>query len=266
MKKIKKAATAIRNIASKPALLNLVLEENEHHQSELHKRYPNLNSLPQIEFSDLDEEFDGTVETFLLDGSSLPTDLALLKTLAQGKKSYFEIGTWRGESVWNVAKHVADCATFNLPKEEIDKLGMPAKYAELHGFLSKRNRDIHHLTGNSSSFDFKSLNKNFELIFIDGDHSYEMVKNDTEKIFSSLVHENTVVVWHDYAHSPEKIRYEVLRGIMDGTAPHLHNSLYHVANTLCAVYIPKKLKTKKFESPKTPEHLFEVQIGFKEKW
>ncbi len=266
MKKIKKAATALKNIAAKPALLNLVLEENEHHLAELNKKYKNLQSLPQIEFADLDEEFDGTVETFLLDGSSLPTDLALLKTLAQGKNSYFEIGTWRGESVWNVAKHISDCTTFNLPKEEIDQLGMPKKYAELHGFLSKRNPAIKHLTGNSSVFDFESLGRKYDFIFIDGDHSYEMVKNDTEKVFGSLVHENSVVVWHDYAHNPEKIRYEVLRGIMDGTPSMFHQNLYHVANTLCAVFLPGNFQTKKFESPKTPEHLFEVTIGIKENW
>ena len=266
MNKIKKAATALKNIASKPALLNLVLEENEHHQALLHKKYQKLNSLPQIEFSDLKEPFDGSVETFLLDGSSLPTDLALLKTLAQGKESYFEIGTWRGESVWNVSKHINDCTTFNLPKEEIDKLGMPKKYAELHGFLSKRNPVIKHLTGNSAAYDFKELGRKFDLIFIDGDHSYEMVKNDTAKVFESLVHENSVVVWHDYAHNPEKIRYEVLRGIMDGTPENLHQNLYHVANTLCAVFLAGSFKTKVFESPKTPEHLFEVKIGINEKW
>lgn len=266
MKKIKKAAQALKNIAGKPALLNLVLEEDAHHKRELNKKFPEMESLSQIKFSDLPQPFDGEVETFLLEGSSLPTDLALLKTLAQGRNSYFEIGTWRGESVWNVAKNIEDCTTFNLPKDEINQLGLPAKYAELHGFLSKRNPSIQHLTGNSKSFDFRSLGKKFDLIFIDGDHSYDMVKNDTAKVFESLIHENSVVVWHDYAHSPENIRYEVFRGILDGVPSKMHSQLFHVQNTLCAVFLRGEYQVSKFESPKTPEQLFTVKISVKEQW
>lgn len=263
MRKITKAVTALKNVAGNPALLNLVLEENEYHLAQLQKKYPGIDALPQIEFSDLGGIFDGNIDTFLLDGSSLPTDLALLKTLAQGKKSYFEIGTWRGESVWNVAKIIKDCTTLNLPKEEILALGMPQKYAELHGFLSKQNPEIRHLYGNSKTFDFAGLKRTYDLVFIDGDHHYEMVKNDTEKVFNHLLHDNSVVVWHDYAFSPEKIRFEVLRGILDALPVQLHQNLYHVANTLCAVFIKGNFKTKKFETPKKPEQMFQVSISFK---
>jgi hypothetical protein len=82
------------------------------------------------------------------------------------------------------------------------------------------------------------LNKKFDLVFIDGDHHYEMVKNDTEKVLRYLAHERTIVVWHDYARNPETVRWEVLAGILSGCQPGLHQNIYHVAHTLCAVYIP----------------------------
>lgn len=263
MGKIKKLIKASKKIFADPSLLNLVLLHNDEKKKDFQKKYPNLETLPQISLFDLDEDFEENVETFILDGSSLPTDLALLKTLAKGKKSYFEIGTWRGESVWNVAKIIDDCTTLNLSKEEIISKNFGRKYAELHGILSKKNPKILHLEGNTLSFDFKNLNKKYDLIFIDGDHTTEMVKNDTEKVFANLVHENTVVVWHDYAFNPEKVRYEVFSGILDGTPKEFHQNLYHVANTMCAVFIRKNFETQKFESPKTPEFLFEVNLKIK---
>ncbi|MCX8534293.1 class I SAM-dependent methyltransferase [Chryseobacterium luquanense] len=263
MSKIKKTFQALQNIAQEPSLLNLVINDNESRKKEFVEKYPHLKSLPQIDFTDLDEDFDESVDLAFLDGGSLPTDLVLLKTLAKGKNSYFEIGTWRGESVWNIAKIINDCTTFNLSKEEINTLGLDKRYAELHGIISKKNPDILHLEGNSKTFDFQDLNKKYDLIFIDGDHSYEMVKNDTEKVFENLVHENSVVVWHDYAFNPEKVRYEVFKGILDGLPTEFHSKIYHVANTMCAVYIKENFTTKEFEELKSPDFLFEVNLKIK---
>lgn len=263
MSKIKKTVQALQNIAQEPSLLNLVLNDREVRKKEFLKKYPHLETLPQISFFDLSEDFEENIDICFLDGASLPTDLALLKTLAKGKESYFEIGTWRGESVWNVAKVIDDCTTLNLSHQEIMELGIDRKYADLHGIVSKKNPAILHLEGNSKNYDFAGLNKKYDFIFIDGDHSYEMVKNDTEKVFQHLVHENTVVVWHDYAFNPEKIRYEVFQGILDGLPGEFHQNLYHVANSICAVFIKGSFKTKKFENLNEPEFLFEVNLKIK---
>ena len=263
MSKFSKLGKSLSNIAKRPSLLNLVLTENETLKEEFKSKFNGLEALPQISFDDLTENLDENVELFVLDGASLPTDLALLKTLAKGKKSFFEIGTWRGESVWNVAKVIDDCTTFNLSAEEIAAFGLDPMYAELHGVLSKKNPKILHLEGNSKIFDFASLNKKYDLIFIDGDHSYEMVRNDTEKVFSHLVHDDTVVVWHDYAFNPEKIRYEVFGGIMDGLPEKFRNNLYHVKNTMCAVLIRGEFKTSKFQRFNNQPYVFDVNIKMK---
>ena len=40
-------------------------------------------------------------------------------------------------------------------------------------------------------------NDKFDLIFIDGGHTYSVVKNDTEKSFKML-NKNGIILWHDY--------------------------------------------------------------------
>jgi predicted O-methyltransferase YrrM len=147
---------------------------------------------------------------------------------------------------------VKECFTLNLSKQEVAALGMPEKHPDLHGFSSKGKENITHLFGNSLSYDFQGLNKKFDVIFIDRNHEYNYVKNDTEKVFKHLLKENTVVVWHDYAYNPEKVRSEILAEILDGIPEHFKDNLYHVSNTMYAIYINKELKTAAPDFPIKP--------------
>ena len=114
------------------------------------------------------------------------------------------------------------------------------------------------------TYDFGALNKRFDLIFIDGNHKYNFVKNDTQKVFKHLTHKDSIVVWHDYALHPEKARYDVLAGILDGLPKDYQDNLYHVSNSLCAIYYPIGLKNKIFDFPIKPEKLFELKMQSKE--
>lgn len=260
--KINKILSFIRIIIKNPSHINLVLNNQIVMNEEFKKYYPNFMSLPQIDMRQLNDEIPENIQSFLLDGSSLITDLLLLSTLSVRKEvnSYLEIGTWRGESVYNVAKYIDDCTTINLSKEEMKTMGLNPKYAEQHGILSSKNPKILHLEGHTKNFDFSKLNKKYDLIFIDGDHSYEMVLNDTKKVFKHLVHDRSIVVWHDYAYNPQKIRHEVFRAILDGVGKENHSYLYHPQNTMCAVFIKDKLTSSPFDEMLIPEKLFNIKI------
>lgn len=258
MDKIRKTLKALGMIVKKPYLLNLILDENDNWLQYITKNHPGFPQLPELTLTDLFGRMDESISPFLFtDGGSLPTDLALLKGLARQVENcrYFEIGTWRGESVANISTVALECYTMDLPDEEKRSIGMSENYIAQHAILSKHLRNVTHLKANSNSFEFKSLNKKFDLIFIDGDHHYKGVLNDTKKAFTHLINEKSVIVWHDYAYNPEKVRYEVFAAILDGLPPTVHKNVYHIANTLCAVYFPQTMVPGTAPAP-----IFEVRL------
>ncbi len=263
MKKLKKIIKALIEILKNPWLLNNILSDDSVWNRYIIKKYKINYGLPLLDINQICPNFSETLECFaFLDGSCLPTDIALLKSLSKRfeKCKYFEIGTWRGESIINVAENSEECYTLNLSKSEMSSLGLSEKYADLHGFFSNGKENIKHLTGNSLTFDFKGINKKFDLIFIDGNHHYDYIKSDTEKIFEHLVHDNSIIVWHDYSYTPEELRPEILAAILDGTPSEYRKYLYHVSNTICAIFIRSEFPTGKLKAPIIPNKIFKVKI------
>lgn len=266
MNKLQKLFLGLRMLLKKPSLINLITESDDRWNDYLSKKHPTKTKLKIIDIDELLPNFNKKLNTFsFLGGGSLPTDLLLLKGLCASMPNcdYFEIGTWRGESVANVAEVCHECYTLNLSEKEIIQLGLPKKYAELHGFFSKKIKNITHLLGNSRTYNLKALNKKFDVIFIDGNHKYDFVKSDTKLVFEHLVKENSMVVWHDYAYNPEMVRSEILAGILDGIPETQKNHLYHVSNTMCAIYTHKKIKTTIPDFPVKPNKIFEISLKSK---
>ncbi len=251
MNKARKFFKAIILIIKKPALLNKVLDDGAVNKKQVIEKYNLPKGLKTIDINDLLPDFNETVEPYCsLDGGSTPFDLALLKGLAKRISNcmYFEIGTWRGESAANVASVAKQCVTLNLPDQEMLMMGLDKNYVESHRFFSKEVKNIIHIQANSQTFDYSSLNQKFDLIFIDGDHHYESVKNDTANAFKLLKDENSIIVWHDYGNNPSDIRWDVFRGVLDGTAADNLKHLYRVSNTLCAIYTTQALNAQYYNA------------------
>jgi predicted O-methyltransferase YrrM len=239
MGKITKLIRSVREIIRNPRLLNLVLSDNSVWEKNVLRKFGLNAALPLIPLEELIPEFNETREVLTgFDGGCLPADIALLKALCRKFPvcSYFEIGTWHGESVRNVSTVAADCYTLDLTNEEISRKNFPDDYQQMIGNLSEGIANVKHLKGDSMNFDFSSLDRKFDLIFIDGDHRYDFVRNDTVMVFRHLVHDKSIVVWHDYAYSPGQVRYEVLAGILDGVPKTFRQCLYQVSGTKCAVF------------------------------
>ena len=147
---------------------------------------------------------------------------------AVNARRIFEFGTYRGQTTCGLAAVCKDALiyTLNLPPEA------DPRYAPYIGMYIARSPDrdrITQLFSDSQVFDTAPYWESMDYIFIDGDHSYNGVKNDTEKALQMLK-PGGIMVWHDYAaKSPGVLEY--LAEFSQG------RPLFRLRKTCLAVYV-----------------------------
>lgn len=266
MNKVQKLLRAIGAILRRPYLLNKVLDDDAVWGDYLAKTIQAPPSLPVVPWADIVTGDTTVTPLAMLDGGSLPTDHALLRSLAARFPAcrYFEIGTWRGESAANVAQVAASVTTVHLTAAELRTLGYGEEYIAVHEHFSRSLPNVQHITGNSQTLDFTALGGPFDMIFIDGDHHFDAVLQDTRNCWQHLTHENSIIVWHDYAYDPTTPRPEVLAAIWQGTPAIKRPQLYHVAHTLCAVFLPQPVATYPLQKPAIPTGHFDIEVRYRQ--
>ena len=265
MPKLKTGLRILREIFRDPRRLNRVIDPRprlpKESMSEFFNRPPGL---PQIDLLELLPGFDETISPYsYLEGQALPTDIGLLKGLARQKAGcrYLEIGSWRGESLANVATVCAECVAITLSPAEMLEAGYPQSAIACEGFFTHGVNNIRFVRHNSKTFDFAQFGRYFDLIFIDGDHSIEAVKADTEAALSVLRDETSIIVWHDYGLTSEMVNWPTLEGIRLGLPLEKRNSVFHVSNTLCAILLNNYVQTAKTVTfPQVPDKTFEIRL------
>lgn len=144
-----------------------------------------------------------------IDGNMSYYELIVLSSLIQNLKplTLLEIGTFNGLTTLHMAINTPQNALIHtLDLLEIENQTFldieDLKYIEHKEKNKKKYRDhieqvkIQEHYGNSLYYPFEAFqNPNF--IFIDGSHSYLMVKNDTEKSLN-ILKKGGVILWHDY--------------------------------------------------------------------
>jgi predicted O-methyltransferase YrrM len=222
-----------------------------------------INQFPTIDLLDLLPGLHETINyySFLTD-TSLITDIVMLKALAKraGDCSYMEIGSFRGESITAVADVAKDCTSLTLSVDEMRAFNFDENHIKASGVYIKDRKNITSHYHNSLTFDFSKLNKKFDLIFVDGDHTHDAVVSDTRNVFKLLKDEISIIVWHDYAYYPGAVRHEVMSAILEGTPKEFHNNLYHVSNTMCAIFTREKVNAKRIGAQIVPNKVFKVEI------
>lgn len=143
-------------------------------------------------------------------------------------KRIFEFGTYMGRTTCGLASisETVKVFTLNLPPNE------DYRYGPYIGKLiqdSPYKGQIEQLFSDSRKFDTTRYASSMDYIFVDADHSYEGVRNDTLKAFEMLK-AGGMIIWHDYApKSPGVFGY--LQELS------LERPLFRIRNTCLVLYI-----------------------------
>jgi hypothetical protein len=126
--------------------------------------------------------------------------------LGNSKKTYLEIGSFAGASISLVSSHpyLTNCYSLDLGNP------IPQNIVELNvNKFKNENSTFKYFKGDSKDIILLEKIKNevgeIDMLFIDGDHSYNGVINDFNN-YSSLVTNGGYIIfddYNDYKHSPE---------------------------------------------------------------
>jgi len=164
-----------------------------------------------------------------LTGHPNKTDMIYVCAIAKSvkAKAMFEFGTYMGRTTYNLARNSPEAriVTLNLSPEADPTYG---PYLGLFFKGKPESERITQIFADSRTFDTAQHRGRFDFVFVDADHSYEGVKNDTEKALE-LLSENGVIVWHDYASKS----LGLVRFFQEFTA---HTPVFRIRNTCLLVY------------------------------
>ena len=171
--------------------------------------------IPAVEPSSIWPEFD-QVEITMLSSQirrhlwAMPeNELMVLAALAKilKPKNVFEFGTFTGASTLAMATNTPENTrihTLDIPPQNrrSHRTGVgsdiPFDFEIGQCFKStpwEKKIEIH--TCDAKSFDAGPFRRQMDLIFVDADHTYSFVRNDTEKALE-MIAPGGVILWHDY--------------------------------------------------------------------
>lgn len=197
-------------------------------------------SVTNVEIGELTDVADAVLHGYIDDRNRCVL-AALCKALEC--RTFFEIGTNRGRTAWTVAKNNPDCHvyTLDLPnREALSDVRLSLNASDRDFFLGEWDRggayestpesaQITTLFGDSASFDFSQYAGAIDFVFVDGAHTYDYVKNDTERALEMLSPSGTIA-WDDYPAIPGVYRY------LNELAPRLDRPLLHIYETRLVLY------------------------------
>lgn len=147
------------------------------------------------------------------EGNVTQYELLVIGTLVSHRRPrvLLEIGTFDGNTTLQLAHNSPEDAriyTLDLPTGENAAARLDPKdntyITDTHKLQRKYagtavGHKVIQCLGDSATFDFHSTLEHGrpELVFIDGSHSYDYVRNDTGKVFEILA-PGGIVLWHDY--------------------------------------------------------------------
>lgn len=175
-------------------------------------------------------------------GPAMGYDRLIVSALCQlhQSKTFFEFGTYLGQTTWLVAHNNPETKLFtlDLPSSN-DRSNVKLELTDPHLFVqwergvafadTPEAERIVRLVGDSADFDFSPYFGNMDAVFIDASHSYSYVKADTEAALKMLS-PTGVLIWHDYPAYPGVFAY------LNELARTCNRPIWHILGTGLAWY------------------------------
>ncbi len=174
------------------------------------KRVSLIEIFPGIENADVKilKAYDRDMTTSV-DISEITAIASIVKFM--GRKNILEIGTFNGNTTLNLAANSSEnttITTVDLPENWIGKYEI--EIPDIYKNVTERNsigahykkfpefsNKITQIFCDSARLEWDKMQTPFDFIFIDGNHHYNYVLNDTK---NALLHlsKGGIIIWHDY--------------------------------------------------------------------
>lgn len=206
------------------------------------------SGVENIEFRDVPFLYDTRVEGYI-DDHQRAIVAALVEGL--GARTFFEIGTSLGRTAWTVAHHNPNVQIWTLdvpPTEGADQTALELgaddrtyfrpvdRCGEAFHGTGEAER-ITQLWGDSATFDYSPYAGKMDFVYVDGAHSYEYVRSDSQRALEMLSPWGAIA-WDDYVTGPGVYEY------LGELAPSLDWPIYHLFGTRMAIYSRQKFVSR----------------------
>ena len=202
----------------------------------------------------ISEDLLGPNEDLIIQSFSIPSSYKvvgmtsdyeswILSCLSKISDNIFEFGTCSGKNTMLMAlnsKENSKIVSLTLNQNQLKKLSLDKKdnNTSIKNIINESNYEKFLFSGkkiekkievifiDSREFNTKKYLEKFDLIFIDGGHTYSVVKSDSKKAFQMLSSKG-IIIWHDYAVGKESCK-DVCKYINELEK---EKKIFHIKNT-----------------------------------
>ncbi len=218
--------------------------------SELHKIFQTEKISPKL----FGPKKETIIKSFCISPNNQITGMTsdyeawILACLSKISKNIFEFGTCSGKTTYLLALNSSEeskILTITLKPDQANNI-IKKKHDNKISYRNIINESIYDkflfsgtdvekkievIFKNSIEFDEIKYIDKFDLIFIDGGHTYTIVKNDSEKSFKML-NSKGIILWHDYVPGKESAK-DVVKYINEISK---NKRIFHLKNTSLCFY------------------------------